>query len=741
MSVSNSSQFDKKRLSTAEKIKEIQRRVSETKEKIKKEFEKYKISPEAQNQAMKIPKISRYYERFDPEKPNEKNVRERYLNQQVRSQKNNPQDENEHLELAEQIVVEEIEALERELQLDFSVIITENDKIYILDEGKDYQKQPKLIGQGWYGKVKFGVDPETSERVAIKIVKLQDFSPDETQIEAEVKLLKDQTKRIRREGIVYRGAIYSVYEYLGHDLNYHLATTERLESMGEKDQIKAQQRSAEDYIQDLNERLEISAKMMDRVQEVHNLGIIHRDLKADNVMYNRKTKVVRLIDYGFAHKLRKGENEAQLPPEKWTGTQTHMHPKIRLQTNKPQVFSKSTDLFSAGVTLMEIFGSAPIKIGIGKKLTFNYNVPPLNNPLTQDPNPLIQQEKQRAWKEMYKCIAEMVADDKVAIAEIEKSIGEKIKINPKTQIKTAKQGCIKIDSIKTKLNQNIKRILETGPVNNNLNSLLQRFDSINQNKTKESSQVTNSLKSCVVHMTKRLEAKGLSNILTQPAFKEITNPLHQIGYLALVLDKNRDFFHKRDTEVLLINDIFKKISTSIKAANPEEAASFLKNHPAVQKITQNILHEMLFRNLTIQSENLIHQQSNTKMIDRITEERNIILEKMNQIFKDESTTLEAKEKIFKEALSQTMDKYKWPPLSTHPVRKMCQEIRKQLDKPDAYQIPIANTSKLHIPQKSDTLSAFNSHKTKERHKKIPASEQTITSKYNPPDDVNRPRVK
>lgn len=447
-------ELEKRRLLSIDQVRKVQERVSQLKKKIEIEFKKYKINKEAQNHALQIPKISRYYERFDPKKPNEKIIRKKYNNNQDLIKKIKPKTKDEHITLATSIVAEEVEALERELQLPFSVIIADNGNAYILDEGKS-----RLIGEGGAGKVKFAENPETNERVAVKIQELDVDSPaelkqqqeEETKIEKEVKLLKDQIKRKTNKNEKSIIKIYNVYEYLGKDLNYHMSSSARLKETG-----KIVKREPGDYIHDINEKIDVARKMMQQIQKMHEQGIVHRDLKADNVMYNRKTKSVRIIDYGISKKLSSGTDFIQLSRDEYAGTKTHMSPELRDPAPKTRTdnYSKITDLFSTGVTLMEIFGCSPNIVNF----KVIYNIPPLDNPTTQDPNPKIQKAKQQAWKAIYKCIAEMVEKDKNAIEEIEKSIGEKIKIDPNTAIKSASDGYKKIMNIQSVLFKEIAMI-------------------------------------------------------------------------------------------------------------------------------------------------------------------------------------------------------------------------------------------------------------------------------------------
>lgn len=415
----------------------IQSRLELARQNIIREFDAHKINKTVQAQILKIPKIARFYEHGGVQ------IRKRYSTEPIKFSKpilKKTSTVAEHIELANKILKEEVEAVERELKLPYSVLITDNGKLYLLEEGKE-----KIIGLGSVGKVKFGVDPITAERVAIKIQHLDFHVPEalkekaeEARIEKEVNLLRDQIVRDI-------GKSYNVYEYLGFNLNHYMLSPGRL---------KAIERENGEYIQDFAERLDVAQKMMMGIQTMHAQGIIHRDIKADNVMYNRKTKMVTIIDYGVAKKIPQGTDTLTLHR---AGTYTHITPKLR--SLKHGDFKKNTvidlkkaDLFAAGITLMEIFGGAVDVHG----LQLSYRLPKLDeNPLIVDKNPRIQAEKKKALKAIYRCIGNMVYEDPKAVATIEVSLGEKLL--PDDKIQTAQDGVLKIQNIKKNLEKNIVR--------------------------------------------------------------------------------------------------------------------------------------------------------------------------------------------------------------------------------------------------------------------------------------------
>ena len=104
------------------------------------------------------------------------------------------------------------------------------------------------------------------------------------------------------------------------------------------------------------ELIEIALDVMKKVHEAHSLGVIHADLKEENMMIYKNltdnTYEIALIDYGYSFVLKEGQNriERKVP----RGTRVFEAPEIRAASCRSPspasaaVYSKESDIYALG---------------------------------------------------------------------------------------------------------------------------------------------------------------------------------------------------------------------------------------------------------------------------------------------------------------------------------------------------------------------------------------------------------
>jgi len=99
--------------------------------------------------------------------------------------------------------------------------------------------------------------------------------------------------------------------------------------------------------------LEIIIKMLEELQIIHNLHLVHRDLKLENILYSIVYGTLCIIDYGLTEELNE---DGVLEKEKPAGTLDYFAPEI-LKNNKCY-YNIKTDIYAMGVMLREILYDA-----------------------------------------------------------------------------------------------------------------------------------------------------------------------------------------------------------------------------------------------------------------------------------------------------------------------------------------------------------------------------------------------
>ena len=89
--------------------------------------------------------------------------------------------------------------------------------------------------------------------------------------------------------------------------------------------------------------------------QVHERGLVHKDINPTNILVNRMTGEVKLTGFGIASRLPR-ERQSPEPPELVAGTLAYMAPEQTGRMNR-SIDSRS-DLYSLGVTLYEMLTGA-----------------------------------------------------------------------------------------------------------------------------------------------------------------------------------------------------------------------------------------------------------------------------------------------------------------------------------------------------------------------------------------------
>lgn len=209
-------------------------------------------------------------------------------------------------------------------------------------------KRTELLGQGTYGKVYKAEHIETGRIVALKktILSTDDEGVPATTLR-EVSILRslDSPYIVRLEEVVHSEVrsgspiLYLIFEFLDYDLKQFM-TKRYGKGVGiEPDLAK-----------------HFCFQILLGLRQCHAQGIMHRDLKPQNLLIELKSNTIKLADFGLGRVY-------SLPVGKYTHeivTLWYRAPEILLGTKE---YSTGVDIWSVGCILAEMIDGRPIFCG------------------------------------------------------------------------------------------------------------------------------------------------------------------------------------------------------------------------------------------------------------------------------------------------------------------------------------------------------------------------------------------
>lgn len=197
-----------------------------------------------------------------------------------------------------------------------------------------------VLGRGGMGVVYLARDRELDETVALKVLRADIAGSDEAarRFRSEIKL----ARRIRHRNVCGIHE-YGVHEYApGRRMVF--IVMEYVEGATLRQVLRQRGRLP------VGQAFDVAIEVAEGLQAVHDAGIIHRDLKATNVMLDR-AGTIRLMDFGIAKQLQQEETKGITATAQMVGTPEYMSPE---QVRSEKLDGRA-DVYSLGVLIFELF--------------------------------------------------------------------------------------------------------------------------------------------------------------------------------------------------------------------------------------------------------------------------------------------------------------------------------------------------------------------------------------------------
>jgi serine/threonine protein kinase len=186
------------------------------------------------------------------------------------------------------------------------------------------------LGKGGYGAVFAGTDLNLDRPIAIKLF-IQE-------IESQAaKRFKDEGRLIAK---LQHPHIIQVYAFNEIDFLCPFLVMEQFGTGSLRDHWPSGDHP------NLVEAINIIAQLLDALNAAHQVGVVHRDIKEANILYDRQTQRIKLCDFGIARAVERLQDQAQTTREGCIiGTGHYIAPERYLgQNHDPR-----SDLYSVGV--------------------------------------------------------------------------------------------------------------------------------------------------------------------------------------------------------------------------------------------------------------------------------------------------------------------------------------------------------------------------------------------------------
>ncbi|WP_379129541.1 diguanylate cyclase [Paenibacillus sp. sgz500958] len=180
-----------------------------------------------------------------------------------------------------------------------------------------------------------GKDTHSGETVILKVLKSEYAGHAEVmRFKQEYKLLKELSSSIR--GVIKPTKL--------SELNgYYMMVLEDIEGISLKSILADERPGAE-------ELLRLVVKIVDILGAIHEQNVIHKDIKPSNIIWNRDTDVVQIIDFDLAVKLSKEKPDYQNSAV-FEGSLPYISPEQTGRMNRNVDYR--SDYYSLGVVLYE----------------------------------------------------------------------------------------------------------------------------------------------------------------------------------------------------------------------------------------------------------------------------------------------------------------------------------------------------------------------------------------------------
>ena len=281
------------------------------------------------------------------------------------------------------------------------------------------------LGKGGMGRVYKVLDKETKEKIALKLIK-SDIAADKKTVERFRNELTTARKIVQKN-------VCRMFD-LGREKDSYYITMEYISGQDLRGLIRQTGQLT------VGKAVSVAKQICEGLTEAHGLGVVHRDLKPNNIMIDSGGNA-KIMDFGIARAVK---GKSITGSGVMLGTPQYMSPE---QVEGKEV-DKRSDIYSLGIILYEMLtmrvpfeGETPLTIGVKQKTEAPKNPREFNDRIPEGLSGLILKCLEKDRENRYQNAEEV----KSALEKLEQGLPTTDRVIPKKKPLTSRELTVRLN--------------------------------------------------------------------------------------------------------------------------------------------------------------------------------------------------------------------------------------------------------------------------------------------------------